>query len=73
MCENSRQRVIHISIAVAVIFLALQVACALSFGHEESSRVEPVGEYEERDDQDPGQEAGLHAAGEQRLGNTKGR
>jgi hypothetical protein len=32
MCENSRQRVIHMSIAVAVIFLALQVACAVNGG-----------------------------------------
>ncbi len=32
MCVNSRQRVIHISIAVAVIFLALQVAGALNGG-----------------------------------------
>ncbi len=32
MCENSRLRVIHISIAVAVIFLALQVACAVNGG-----------------------------------------
>ncbi len=29
MCENSRQRVIHISIAVAVIFLRWQVACTV--------------------------------------------
>jgi hypothetical protein len=28
MCENSRQRVIHISTAAAVIFLASQVAWA---------------------------------------------
>ncbi len=32
MCENSRQRVIHISSAVAVIFLSLQVACAVVGG-----------------------------------------
>jgi hypothetical protein len=32
MCENSRQRVIHISIAVAVIFLEWQVACAVNGG-----------------------------------------
>ena len=30
--RNSRQRIIHISIAVAVIFLALQVACAVNDG-----------------------------------------
>ena len=30
MCENSRQRVIHISTAVAVNFLRLQVALAVS-------------------------------------------
>lgn len=32
MCENSRQRVILISIAVAAIFLGTQVACAVSGG-----------------------------------------
>ena len=32
MCENSRQRVIHISTAVAAIFLALQVAGAVNGG-----------------------------------------
>jgi hypothetical protein len=32
MCENSRQRVIHISIAVAVIFLSLQVVGAVVGG-----------------------------------------
>jgi hypothetical protein len=32
MCENSRQRVIHIPIAVAVIFLSLQVAGAVVGG-----------------------------------------
>jgi hypothetical protein len=32
MCENSRQRVIHISTAVAVIFFALQVARAVDGG-----------------------------------------
>jgi hypothetical protein len=32
MCENSRQRVIHISSAVAVIFLRLQVARAVNGG-----------------------------------------
>ena len=32
MCENSRQRVIHMSTAVAVIFFALQVACAVNAG-----------------------------------------
>ncbi len=32
MCENSRQRVIHISTAVAVIFLAVQVAGAVVGG-----------------------------------------
>ncbi len=32
MCGNSRQRVIHISTAVAVIFLRLQVACAVNGG-----------------------------------------
>ncbi len=32
MCENSRLRVIHISIAVAAIFLALQVAYAVNDG-----------------------------------------
>jgi hypothetical protein len=30
MCENSRPRVIHISIAAAAIFPALQVACAVN-------------------------------------------
>ena len=30
MCENSRQRVIHISSTVAVIFLESQVACAVN-------------------------------------------
>jgi hypothetical protein len=32
MCENSRQQVIHISSAVVVIFLALQVAYAVNGG-----------------------------------------
>jgi len=32
MCENSRQRDIRISSAVAVIFLRKQVACAVSGG-----------------------------------------
>ncbi len=32
MCGNSRQRVIHISSAVAVIFLESQVACAVNGG-----------------------------------------
>jgi len=32
ICENSQQRVIHISSAVAVIFLALQVAVAVNGG-----------------------------------------
>ena len=36
MCENSRQRVIHISIAAALIFLALQVACAANGGYLEA-------------------------------------
>ncbi len=36
MCENSLTRVIHISIAVAVIFLALQVACAVNGGYLEA-------------------------------------
>jgi len=30
--DNSRLRVIHISIAAAAIFLALQVACAVNRG-----------------------------------------
>jgi hypothetical protein len=29
MCENTRQRVIHLSMAAAVIFFALQVARAV--------------------------------------------
>ncbi len=33
MCENSRQRVIHISSAVAVIFLSLQVVGAVVGGY----------------------------------------
>ncbi len=32
MCGNSRQRVIHIPTAVAVIFFRLQVACAVNGG-----------------------------------------
>jgi hypothetical protein len=32
MCENSQQRVIHISSAVAVIFLSLQVVGAVAGG-----------------------------------------
>jgi len=32
MCENSRQRVIHISMAAAMIFLAMQVARAVAGG-----------------------------------------
>ena len=32
MCENSRQRVIHISIAAAANFAELQVACAVNGG-----------------------------------------
>ncbi len=35
MCENSRQRVIQISIAAALIFLSLQVACAVNGGYLE--------------------------------------
>jgi hypothetical protein len=36
MCGNSRLRVIHISIAAALIFLSSQVACAVNGGYLEA-------------------------------------